>query len=52
MTKLPILALILAMVITIVIVDVLFFRNQLVARFIANVGIVLVFIALYLAYFK
>jgi len=40
------------MVVVIVAVDVLFFKNQLVARFLANAGIVLVFVAFYLAYLK
>jgi len=52
MTKLPILMLIVLMVVVIIVVDVLFFRNQLWPRLIVNVGIVLVFIAFYLAYLK
>ena len=44
--------LIVLMVVVIIVVDVLFFRNQLWPRLIVNVGIVLVFIAFYLAYLK
>ncbi len=40
-----------AMVTTIVAVDVAFFRGRLLARLLANVGIVLVFLAFYLRFF-
>jgi hypothetical protein len=43
---------VLAMVTVIVGADVLFFRNRLLARLIANVGIVLVFAAFYLRFLK
>ena len=42
----------LAMVAVVVGVDVLFFRNQFWERLIVNVGIVLVFAALYLRFLK
>lgn len=42
----------LAMVLTIVGVDIFCFRHHLLARFLANVGIVLVFTAFYLTYLK
>jgi len=41
-----------ALVVTIVGVDVLFFRNRLWPRLMVNVGIVLVFTAFYLRFFK
>ena len=40
------------MVVLIVGVDVLFFRNHFLERLIANVGIVLVFVAIYLRFLK
>ncbi|HEY3780621.1 MAG TPA: hypothetical protein VGL56_06025 [Fimbriimonadaceae bacterium] len=43
---------VLLMVAAIVAVDVLFFKNRFWPRLIANVGIVLVFVAFYLAFLK
>jgi hypothetical protein len=43
---------VLAMVAIVVGVDVLFFKHQLWARLIANIGIVLVFVAFYLRFLK
>jgi predicted cobalt transporter CbtA len=43
---------VLAMVAVVVGVDVLFFRHELWARLIANIGIVLVFVAFYLRFLK
>lgn len=43
---------ILAMVATIVIVDVLFFRHRFLERLLSNVGIVLLYVAFYLAFVK
>jgi len=43
---------VLALVAVVVSVDVLFFRNQFWERLIANVGIVLVFVAFYLRFLK
>ena len=43
---------VLAMVAVVVGVDVLFFRHELWARLIANIGIVLVFVAVYLRFLK
>ena len=43
---------ILIMIAVIVSVDILFFRNQFWERLIANIGIVLVFIAFYLRFLK
>jgi len=43
---------ILAMVATVVIVDILFFRHRFGERLIANIGIVLVYVAFYLAFIK
>ena len=43
---------VLAMVAVVVGVDVLFFRNRFWERLIANVGIVLVFVAFYLRFLK
>jgi hypothetical protein len=40
------------MILTIVSIDILFFRNHLLARFLANVGVVLIFIAFYIRYLK
>lgn len=40
------------MVVTIVTVDLLFFRNHFWERLIANIGIVLVFVAFYLRFFR
>ncbi|MCY0878084.1 MAG: hypothetical protein OWU84_03970 [Firmicutes bacterium] len=41
-----------ALIITIVGADVLFFRHHLWARLLANIGIVLLFVAFYLRFFK
>lgn len=41
---------VLAMVASVVIVDTLFFRHRFWERLIANIGIVLVFVAFYLAF--
>lgn len=43
---------VLLMIAVIVAVDVVFFRHKLVARLLSNVGIVLIFIAFYLAFLK
>jgi preprotein translocase subunit SecE len=43
---------VLAMVATVVIVDILFFRHRFGERLIANIGIVLVYVAFYLAFLK
>ncbi|MFZ1041651.1 MAG: hypothetical protein WAN58_10125 [Anaerolineales bacterium] len=43
---------VLIMIAVIVSVDVLFFRNQFWERLIANIGIVLVFLAFYLRFLK
>ena len=43
---------VLAMVATVVIVDILFFRHRFRERLIANIGIVLVYVAFYLAFLK
>lgn len=44
--------LIIAMIVVIIGVDLLFFKDRFWARLIANVGIVLVFIAFYLRFLK
>jgi hypothetical protein len=41
---------VLALIAVVVSVDILFFRDHLVARLLANIGIVLVFAAFYLRY--
>jgi len=41
-----------AMVAVVVCVDILFFRNQVWERLIANIGIVMVFVAFYLRFLK
>ncbi|MGH6888368.1 MAG: hypothetical protein ACREHF_04090 [Rhizomicrobium sp.] len=43
---------VLALVVVVVGVDVLFFRNRFWERLIANVGVVLVFIAFYMRFLK
>jgi uncharacterized membrane protein len=43
---------VLAMVATVVIVDILFFRHRFWERLIANIGVVLVYVAFYLAFLK
>lgn len=43
---------VLAMIVIVVGVDVLFFRNQLWPRLMVNVGIVVVFVAFYLRFLK
>lgn len=40
-----------AMIATVVILDVLFFRNNFWARLISNIGIVLVYLGFYLVFF-
>jgi hypothetical protein len=42
----------LAMVTTVVVVDILFFRHRFWERLMSNIGIVLVYIAFYLAFLK
>jgi len=42
----------LAMIAVIVIVDVLFFRNHLWERLMANIGIILVFLSFYMRFFR
>ena len=43
---------VLAMIIVIVGVDILFFRHQVWERLLVNIGIVLIFVACYLRFFK
>lgn len=43
---------VLVLVLTVVIVDILFFRHRFWERLIANIGIILVYVAFYLAFFK
>ncbi len=43
---------VLAMVATVVIVDILFFRHRFWERLLVNIGIVLVYVAFYLAFLK
>ena len=43
---------VLAMVATVVIVDILFFRHRFWERLMVNIGIVLVYVAFYLAFLK
>jgi xanthine/uracil permease len=43
---------VLAMVATVVIVDVLFFRHRFWERLVVNIGIVLVYVAFYFAFLK
>ncbi len=43
---------VLAMVATVVIVDILFFRHRFWERLIANIGVVLVYVAFYLSFLK
>jgi len=43
---------VLFMIITVVAVDLLFFRDRFWARLLSNIGIVLVFIAFYLRFFR
>jgi hypothetical protein len=52
MRTMPVVLYIVAMVAVVVILDVLFFKNRLLERLIANVGIVLVFLAFYLRFLK
>lgn len=42
---------VLAMIATVVIIDILFFRNQFWARLLSNIGIILIYIAFYIVYF-
>jgi hypothetical protein len=51
-TRAAIVFYVLALVVVVVGVDVLFFRHHFLERLIANVGIVLVFAAFYLAFLK
>ena len=50
--NMPVVLYVVALVAVVVIVDVLFFRNRLLERLVANVGIVLVFLAFYLRFLK
>lgn len=43
---------VLAMVLTVVLIDILFFRHKFWERLAANVGIVLVYVAVYFAFIK
>ena len=43
---------IVALVVVIVVVDILFFKNQFLERLLSNIGIVLVFTAFYLRFLK
>jgi hypothetical protein len=43
---------VLAMIATVVILDILFFRHRFRERLIVNIGIVLVYVAFYFAYLK
>lgn len=43
---------VLAMIVTVVGVDVLFFRHQLLERLMVNIGVILVYAAFYLVYLK
>jgi hypothetical protein len=43
---------VLAMVATVVIVDILFFRHRFWERLIANIGVVLIYVAFYFAFIK
>jgi hypothetical protein len=43
---------VLAMIATVVIVDIIFFRHRFRERLIANIGIVMVYAAFYLAFLK
>lgn len=49
-TNTTVLIYILAMIVTVVAVDLLFFRHRFLERFLANIGIVLVYVAFYLAF--
>lgn len=51
-SKMLIVAYVAAMIAIVVIVDLLFFKNHFWARLIANVGIILVFLAFYLRFLK
>ena len=51
-SKILIVAYVVAMVVVVVAVDLLFFRDQFWERLIANIGIILVFIAFYLRFLK
>ena len=48
----PVVLYVLSMVAVVVVVDVLFFRHQFSERLLANIGIVLVFGAVYLRFLK
>jgi len=50
--NMPVVLYVVALIGAVVIVDVLFFRNRFLERLIANIGIVLVFVAFYLRFLK
>jgi uncharacterized membrane protein len=50
--KLPVVFYVAAMIAVVVSVDVLFFRNRFWERLMVNIGIILVFAAFYLRFFK
>jgi hypothetical protein len=50
--KAVVIAYVLAMIAVVVGVDILFFKHHFLARLVANVGVVLVFAAFYLAFVK
>lgn len=50
--QVAVLSFVIAMIAVVVAVDVLFFRHQFWPRLIVNVGIVLVFLAIYLRFLK
>jgi hypothetical protein len=51
-SQLAVAAYVIALVATIVVVDVLFFRNRFWARLTVNIGIVLIFAAFYLGFLR
>ncbi len=51
-SKLHVALYLLLMVATVVSVDVLFFRHHFLGRLLVNIGIVLVFVAFYVTFFK
>lgn len=51
-SKLLIAVFLLALIVVVVVVDLLFFRDQFWERLMANIGIVLLFIAFYLRFLK
>jgi hypothetical protein len=50
--NMPVVLYVLVLIAVVIIVDVLFFRNQFLERLIANIGIVLVFLAFYLRFLR